>query len=308
MADRIIDTDRTQQSQWTAGSHLRLDIPRVRRKPLSASQWVAVIVILTGGIGAIVWGFLAELPTGPAFGTKLEGTFPIAQPLPERIRIANFNIHGGRGRDGQRDLSRIARNLQAVHFAGLNEVHAPGSGKTPGQAELLGRDLQANWLFAPTEWCWRGEHFGSAVVSSLPVDFWQRIPLENRKAAGYRNMVLLRVPLPQGKLSLVVTHLDRDRDREMQLRGVLEFFEALEQPAILMGDLNTPRHDPILRQAIDSGAVQDCISSKATGDVPQRIDWILSRGLTAVAAGLMDDGSSDHPLVWAEFDVKSISR
>ncbi|MFO1020594.1 MAG: hypothetical protein U0903_07855 [Planctomycetales bacterium] len=305
MADRLTDKDRLLQSQRTGGTRLRVDIPRPRRRRLSIIQSIIIAGVLAAAVCAMVWGFLAELPAGPEFGTKLEGSFPVAQPFPARIRLANYNIHGGRGRDGRKDLGRIAHNLQGIHFAGLNEVHDPGTGNTPGQAELLGRELQSNWLFAPTEWCWRGEHFGSAAVSHLPVDYWQRIPLENKKAAGYRNLILFRIPLPQGKLHVVVTHLDRDKDREMQLRGVLDFFRSLEQPAILMGDLNTPRHDPILRQAIDSGAVQDCISSQAKEDLPNRIDWILSRGISSVSAGLIDEGASDHPLVWAEFNVKS---
>lgn len=304
MADRTTEPDITPARHRTAGPHLRLDIPRPRRSPPSLFQWSLFLIIFAGGITLMVWGFLAEWPTGPAFGNQFHGNIPSPQPFPDRIRIANYNIHGGRGRDGKRDLSRIARNLHGVHFAGLNEVHAPGGTRAPGQTELLARELNLNWLFAPTEWCWRGEHFGSAAVTNLPVEGWQRIPLEHRNAAGYRNLILIHIPTPQGKLKLVVTHLDRDRDRELQLRGVLNFFTALEKPAILMGDLNTPRHDPILRQAIDSGSVQDCISARSRTDLPPRIDWILSRGIAPVAAGLTDDGASDHPLIWAEFELK----
>lgn len=77
----------------------------------------------------------------------------------------------------------------------------------------------------------------------------------------------------------------------------------MQPPAILMGDLNTRRDDPWLQPRLGSGEWIDCVGPLLTDDPPQRIDWILGRGVKPVSAGLVDHGASDHPCVWAELDL-----
>lgn len=253
-------------------------------------------------IALLVWGLLMELPTGPQSGLQLSGPADRLIKLSPRIRVGTFNIHGGTGRDGRFDLARTAAALKDLDFVGLNEVHSQPFVES-NQAELLGRQLEMPWLFAPTEYCWRGEHFGSAVLSRLPVDHWQRIPLEHRTAVGYRNLILLNIPLEKGNLKVIVTHADRTTDRPHQLQAIFSLFNSLSKPALLMGDLNTRRADPLLAPHLDSGNWTDCVGPHLSEDPPNRIDWILARGLKSVAAGRIDNGASDHPCLWAELDL-----
>lgn len=36
---------------------------------------------------------------------------------------------------------------------------------------------------------------------------------------------------------------------------------------------------------------------------PGRIDWIFARGFRCVDAGIVDNGASGHPMVWAELEL-----
>ena len=77
------------------------------------------------------------------------------------------------------------------------------------------------------------------------------------------------------------------QDRETQLERVFSLFCDLEKPAILMGDLNTFRDDPLLAGWLEDPEIHDVIGETlGEKDFPRRIDWIFTRGLTAVAAGL----------------------
>lgn len=281
--------------------------PHRARRRLHLGNLIRLIGGLALGIGLIAWGVLAEFPTGPKSGSALSGNVaPL--PLPGKtLRVGTFNIHGGVGRDHKFDLSRTAAALQGLELIGLNEVHRRPWTKSD-QAEVLANQLETNWLFAPTEYCWRGDHFGSGLLSRLQINHWQRIPLEHRSANGYRNLLLLSVPLQKGNLSVIITHADRTSDREHQLRTIFSLFNSLAEPALLMGDLNTQRADPLLTGYIDSGAWIDCVGAKQENDPFNRIDWILTRGVKPLSAGLINNGASDHPCAWAELDLSPWSE
>lgn len=289
------------------GETLHIDRPHGPRWKLDLKQTLGLITGIVVGVWLIVWGFLAEFPTGPASGTTLAGPIAVPSRPGKTLRVGTFNIHGGTGRDGKFDLGRTTESLRRLDLIGLNEVHRPGINGV-SQAETLGANLKLNWLFAPTETCWRGEHFGSAFLTRHEVTHWQRIPLENRTANGFRNMVFVSLPLEKGTLSVIITHADRTSDREHQLRSLFTLFASLEEPALLLGDLNTRRHDPLLAPSLDSGAWTDCLGSILKDDPGNRIDWILARGVKPIDAGLINNGASDHPCAWAELDLSPYTK
>ena len=101
---------------------------------------------------------------------------------PRTLRLATFNIHRGRGRDGVTDLDRTATTFavgEGVGFdvVGLNEVAGTLPWRRVDQAELLGRACACGWLFVPTEQRWWHPHFGNGLLSRLPVDAWRSVPL-----------------------------------------------------------------------------------------------------------------------------------
>ena len=215
--------------------------------------------------------------------------------------MATFNIHGGRGTDGVRELNRIADLVKDFDLVGLNEVHGARIGSGGNQAARLGKDLDQPWLFAPTERRWWRDDFGNAVLTKLTVDHWYRLPLPATQGAGFRNVVWLTIPWRGRTVTVLVTHLDRTRDRESQLRTVLNLFQSLAKPAILLGDFNTTATDPMLNRFLAESDAMDAVCSPDIGsETSDRIDWILARGLTRIDSGCVPTTASDHPLMWAE--------
>ena len=77
------------------------------------------------------------------------------------IRLGTFNIHGGTGIDGRRDLDRVAECLRDLDFVALNEVHGWSALSGSDQAEELGRRLGMQWLFASANQQWYYREFGN---------------------------------------------------------------------------------------------------------------------------------------------------
>jgi endonuclease/exonuclease/phosphatase family metal-dependent hydrolase len=257
-------------------------------------------------VAAVGWYGTLEYPSGPAEGMHLPGGPSEPVSAPRTIRVGTFNIHSGRGNDGRCDLDRIAGCLKGADFIGLNEVRGVNLQFDEDQATTLGRKLGIPSLFVPTEYWWAGEHFGSGILSSLPVSHWQRIPLSRQEGNGYRNVVLSKVPYQGGTLQILTTHIDRRNDRQHQLRVVIELFLSLREPAILMGDLNTSTRDPQIQALRTRSDITECVGQHVAQPLPKRIDWIFARGLECLDAGVVDVGASDHPHIWADFKLPVI--
>ena len=222
--------------------------------------------------------------------------------LPASIRVCTFNIHGGRDAAGRFDLERTAGCLVGYDLVGLNEVHGAFPWQEGDQAQLLGNKLRLGWLFAPSERRWWNDDFGNGFLCSLPISGWRRIPLKGTRGKGYRTLVEAQVELGGRTLHTLVTHIDRVTDREEQLAAVIDAFLDLPEPAILMGDLNSTADDPLIQQLLNEPGVLDPLRESGAKSSRKRIDWIFTRGLRPVAAGITDTGASDHPAVWAELE------
>lgn len=258
-------------------------------------------------VGGLIYHASLHAPTGPAEGVALEGKIAPADPWQKTIRIGTFNIHAGKGPDGRRDLGRAADSIAAdrLDFVALNEVRGAGPWQQQDQAGRLGRSLEMAWLFAPADRVWYHRESGNAVLSSLPVGFWQRIPLSRKYDHSRRNAVLIGLPHQGGTIHVLLTHITRrdDRDRQSQLRAVIAMYLAMAEPSILVGDLNSDADDPQIRQLLDTAGVTDPVGQFLGPETPRRIDWIFARGLRCREAGIRDDGASDHPLIWAELEL-----
>lgn len=266
--------------------------------------WVRSLCALTL-LAGIVWHRAAErVPSPAAVGAALQGETGGEAVRPRRFRVGTFNIHGGRGADGQLDLNRIARLLDGCQLVGLNEVHGAWLSRGPDQAELLARDLQSAWLFAPTERRYWHYDFGNGLLSRWGTSSWQRLPLPKESAKSYRNVLWASFPWDGATLHVLITHLDRSDAlaRTAQFALVARLFRSLPQPIVLMGDLNADADDPLLQELLATPDVCDPLAETRSTPPPRRIDWILARGLVPCDADVVDSGASDHPFYWAEFE------
>ena len=173
----------------------------------------------------------------------------------------------------------------------LNEVQGPTFFEKQDQAALLGQQLGMGWLFAPTVRQWYCLESGNGLLTRVPVNSWQRIPLVRQVDYSYRNAV--RVDLhqqydPQRRVfHVLLTHVNRryDSEREAQLKEVIAMFLALPEPAILLGDLNSTAKDPQIRHLMALPGVVDAVGQVLGPKDKDRIDWIFVRGLRCLDAG-----------------------
>jgi endonuclease/exonuclease/phosphatase family metal-dependent hydrolase len=225
---------------------------------------------------------------------------------PAKLRIGTYNIHMGKGTDGRTDLSRIAGVIGGLDFVGLNEVLGAAPWEQEDQAATLGRELKMTSLYTPTETRWWTAKFGNGFLSKLDVRSWQVVPLARRHGKSFRNLVHIRAKAANGTpLNVVVTHIDRsdDRERHEQLKTVGEYFLSLQMPAILLGDMNSDAHDPVMVKLLEGTDIVDALGKAKGFNAPRHIDWILTRGLEVKDAGMSPVGPSDHAHVWAELEV-----
>ena len=276
-------------------------------------RWLGTILLILL-VGGLVYHASLRVPTGPAEGGAIQGMVAVERCEHGAIRVGTFNIHAGKGRDGRRDLERVADCIASagLDFVALSEVRGTASlaagGTAPwqkqDQASRLGRRLEMGWLFAPAGRVWYHRESGNGLLSTLPVGFWQRIPLSRKYDHSYRNAVLVGLRHGDRTIHVLLTHITRrdDRDRRSQLRAVIAMFLALDEPAILVGDLNSDADDPQIRRLLDTPGVGDPVGEILGREAPRRIDWIFTRGLRCLDVGIRDDGASDHPLIWAELE------
>jgi endonuclease/exonuclease/phosphatase family metal-dependent hydrolase len=271
---------------------------------LQAATTRRIILLVVGGlavVGVNVWVGSWRLPVGTAAGKNL---WTAARLRPTRtsdnFRVATWNIHSGRGRDGVVDLDRVARCIAGYDFVGLNEVRAVSGWGGPDQAERLGRSVNCAWLFLPYDHRWGRDDFGNAALSAFPVADWLRLPLPHSRPKGHGNMTLFKLNVSGSPVQIIVTHIDHRFDTTTQLQAVSSLFLGLSEPVILMGDLNVSADDPRLAELLGTRGVFDALAAAPEKPPAGRIDWILVRGLECTSAGVVDHGESDHPLVWAE--------
>ncbi len=261
--------------------------------------------LLIGAILAIIFGAAAlvgslRFPTSridvPPAGTVR----PFSSPT---LRVATFNIHSGIGIDGRLDLERTAAELKDFDLIGLNEVRGDYS---PGkdQASHLARLLRINAIFAASESRWFHDHFGNGLLHRPDLDGFSRIPLAGSAGRGKRNVIQTRILTPGKPINVLITHIDRGVDRAAQLQTVRQMFLSLPEPAILMGDMNSEKTDPLIAPLLTSPGITDGIAQVLGDKDPSiRIDFILTRGLQWRDGGLRESPASDHPLVWGELVI-----
>ncbi|MBL9085232.1 MAG: endonuclease/exonuclease/phosphatase family protein [Planctomycetales bacterium] len=298
----------TQASPTVAPTDARAMAPtQPVAKPERATKLrqVAFLALL---VGALVYTAQQRRPIGPSAGALdvkiLVSRVPADQSAP--LRIGTYNIHGGKGTDGRRDLPRIAGVLGGLDFVGLNEVLGSDWFADEDQAATLGRQLKMTSLYTPTEERWFHAKFGNGLLTKLDVTSWQVVPLARTYGKSFRNLLHVRARAANGTpVNIVVTHIDRsdDRERHAQLRTVAEYFVGLQKPAVLLGDMNSDADDPEIERLLKNADVVDVLGKARGFQTPRHIDWIFTRGVEVVDAGLTPAGPSDHPHVWAELTI-----
>jgi endonuclease/exonuclease/phosphatase family metal-dependent hydrolase len=252
-------------------------------------------------IGLVIWDGADRRAADATRPLSKSSVVSIKLTPPRTLKIGSFNIHSCKGADGIRNLSRTAELLCDIDFAGLYEVRATTNANQPNQAAALADLCKVAWLFAPTEKQWWSDHFGNGLMYRIPVNAIVRIPLVNTRGKAYRNAILSTADIEGGSVRIIAVHIDREDDRRSQLQSVIDLFLSLQEPCVLMGDLNTPATDPLLVGLRDQFGVRSPLHEfVAEGPLTANIDWIFTRGLKTISAALVENTASDHPFLKAE--------
>jgi endonuclease/exonuclease/phosphatase family metal-dependent hydrolase len=269
--------------------------------PMSIQFWrriaVGLLIVL---IGLVIWD---GVDRRAADATKPLARGPSSLPgkrPPQTLKIASFNFHSGKGRDGKTDLKQAEKLIADSDFVGLYEVRASRISVFNNQAEELTQTDYRFWLFAPTERQWWHEHFGNGIVHRYGLPDVVRIPLDNTRGKAFRNALLSTIELQDGRVRVLSTHIDSTDDREKQLKTVIGLFLSLQSPCVLMGDLNTVAADPQLDALRKIDGVISPLHEQIPDLPPANIDWIFTRGLRTLSAERIENDASDHPIVKAE--------
>jgi endonuclease/exonuclease/phosphatase family metal-dependent hydrolase len=265
-------------------------------------RWGQFVILFIAIIGAAVvtLGFW-RAPTPQAEGTSFDGRVRTPSTRPT-LRVGTFNIRGGVGLDNKLDLNRTARVIGDCDLVSLNEVQG-ATLHSVNQARMLGEHLGLYSLYAPSERRWWRESWGNGLLTNLKVEHWTRFPMNKTKPDGYRTVTVSRMAWKGKTINVITTHTDGSEDRDAQLRIVGSLFLAMEEPALLMGDLNTPISHPTIQEVIHTPGVIDPVT-QVKGLVPRRIDWIFAKGFKVIDAGIVEQGASDHPFYWADLEFK----
>jgi endonuclease/exonuclease/phosphatase family metal-dependent hydrolase len=261
---------------------------------------IAIFLIIV--LGFFLYQGSQKIALGPAAGITLnQPSQPASRPSGDILRVATFNIDG-------KDDDAVADTMKNFDLIGIEEVHGKGPFSSGNQAESLGEKLGVQWLFAPVERQWWNNSFGDGVLTSLPVEHWQRFPFANEVSQNNRQILVLRLKFADKPLNVLITHLDRHDDHDEELRSAISLFLSMESPAILMGDLNTGKdekgnEDVQIQSLRKTPGVIDPIGDIGESKPAGSYDRIFARGMKSLDAGFIDKGASDHPLAWAKLQL-----
>ena len=238
---------------------------------------------------------------------------------PTKLRVLTYNIHWGKGMDGEYDFQRIADviNKEKPHIVALQEVDVgvKRSGRVHGAqilSELTGMDVR----MGPTQH-YEGGLFGNAVLTSLPISDVEIHPLPYTEATEEtvtypRGCIAVTVHLPHRQhVRFVSTHFQHnlEEDRIAEAKAINKLLEG-GVPTILAGDMNaTPDQEPIkILLEKWTNATDDPPSPTVPVKNPtKRIDYIFYRPADRFklleTRVIPEEMASDHLPVFAEFEL-----
>ncbi len=160
---------------------------------------------------------------------------------PPRFTVASYNIHGCVGRDGRRDVERVARVIESLDadIIALQEVESRrATAGEPLQIDVLGHLVGLTAISGPTILRAEG-HFGNALLTRLPVRAARKLDLTFRSREP-RGAIDVDLDVSGTPVRVIATHLGLlPRERRHQVQRILETVaDQQEGLTVLLGDIN----------------------------------------------------------------------
>ena len=236
-----------------------------------------------------------------------------------QLRVLTYNIHHGRGTDGQVDLERIAKVILSTHpdLVALQEVdHRTGRTNNADQAQVLAllTNMEAHFGRAID---FDGGEYGEAVLLGLKSGTPRTHPLP--ASPGHEQRAALAVPvwLPSGEEVLFVgTHLDHTKDPADRLAQsiALRALFSDQTAVVLVGDLNAEVGSPPVERLLkvfDRAGGRQPLPTFPSNKPTKSIDHVLFRlpGWSVKSIRIVDaPDASDHAPLLVVFERRAPLR
>lgn len=233
--------------------------------------------------------------------------------IEDTLIVITYNIHHGRGTDGEVDIDRIADLLieSKADIVALQEVdiHTERSGKID-IAKILSEKTGLKFTAFGKNLEFEGGEYGNAILSRYPIENEENIHFKNI-SGEQRGVQAAIIKIYQKSLLFLNTHLDHtendDSERVLYAEKIrdeiIPFYD--QQSIILAGDLNDVPGSETYQ--IINRHLKDAWIEAGTGEgftIPvqnpnRRIDYIFYTGnIMPKEAKVIQTGASDHlPLV-----------
>ena len=180
------------------------------------------------------------------------------------IRVDTLNINYYMDKHGAWDMRKelLCQALERTNadIIALQAVRSePGLAKGKDQAAQLCRMLPVyqEVYFGPAERFPDGSVHGSAILSRLPMAVRDSLSLNRLPGlddTNQRALLSARLDLPGGPLHLFNAHFSWVREQAQEnLEQALPFIDAVQGPALLVGDFNIPSDSDLLGRLRESG-------------------------------------------------------
>lgn len=237
--------------------------------------------------------------------------------LPDmKIRVLSYNIHHGRGLDGEVNLERTAETIlnSKADLIGLQEVDL-GVQRTQGKnlPKELARMTGCEYVFGPNL-DYQGGHYGNALLSRYPIVSSRNKHYRMLRAGEQRGLLVSMVNLGFVTLCVANTHLDYRPDPDERLSNIEEMNDELRSfsEVVITGDFNAQPESQTYRKMVETYKDAWLAEPDQSGDTysaskpSKRIDYVFFRGRRITSAGgqVGRSSASDHLPLWIDLQVE----
>lgn len=237
------------------------------------------------------------------------------------VRVMSYNIHHGQGADGKLDLDRIAGVIHSekAEVIGLQEVDRFWRRSDfVDQVDYLAEDLDmhaaygANLDLSPDDPSQPRRQYGTAILSKYPIIESKNTLLPKLGTSEQRGLLEALIKVKGAPIRFYDTHLQHNNsaERALQVRAIMEHTGDVEEPQVLVGDLNAlpdaPELAPLYERYNDAWPLGGegpgyTISAENPN---RRIDYVFVTPDVAVrGASVPRTLASDHLPVVADLSV-----
>lgn len=237
------------------------------------------------------------------------------------VTVMSYNIHHAEGADGRLDLDRIADVIRSekAEVVGLQEVDRFWRRSDfVDQVDYLAEELDmhaafgANLDLPPDDPSQPRRQYGTAILSKYPILESKNTFLPKTGNNEQRGLLEALIKVKGAPVRFYDTHLQHtsSAERALQVRAIMEHTKDVEEPQVLVGDLNAvpeaPELAPLYERYVDAwplGGEGPGYTISAENPT-RRIDYVfVTPDVVVEGASVPRTLASDHLPVVADLSV-----